>query len=447
MSAVKKIDVQSENAFNSGLSIFGIPPTNVSIHSSQVREILPMNPVDTSPYEFRIHSDNQWLDLSKTYLYIQLKVEKKTPDAVEWSPLDDTDTHVAAKQAMASNFINQLKMTVNGTEVYDSTKLYPYLSYIKNELHYSESVKDTWLSTSGYYRDTKKDDYTSKGFRKRAALVGGNKIVELLTRLDFDLANQNLYLLNNLEVVFTIYKNDDKFLLHYIKPSPPPAQEYMYRIKMQKIRLFAKAVDVQPSLNLSIMNTLQKTSAKYPIRRTEIRSTFLTPGRTDYTYNAFTSVVPRRVIVALVGNKAYNGHISKDPFNFKHFNLSELVVHANGYTYPHHAQVAEWDPLFRKCVIPFQDMQDATMQSPNTTNGITLDMFEDGWCMHVVSLTSTLEDSEGFELIKNSATTVQLKFSRPIPEDEGGVQLLVIGEFDQILSIDQNRVVISDGAV
>ncbi|KAH7719096.1 CBN-RNR-2 protein [Aphelenchoides avenae] len=379
MSAVKKIDVHSENAFNSGLNIFTMPPTNVSIHSSQVREILAMNPVDTSPYEFRIFSDNQWLDLSKTYLYLQLQVEKKTPEAVEWGPLDEVEnTRIAAKQSLGTSFVNQLKMHINGNEVYDSTKLYPYMSYIKNELHYSNDVKDTWLSSSGFYRDSARDDANSSGFKKRAEIIAGNKTAEFLTRLDFDLANQSLYLLNNLEVVFTIYKNDDRFLLHYIRPSPAPTQEYQYRIKMHKIRLFVKSVDVQPSLNLSIMNTLQKTSAKYPIRRTEIRSTFLTPGRTDYTYNAFTNVVPRQLIVAMVGNKAYNGHISMDPFNFKPFKIAELLVYANGTTYPHTARIMSWDGFYQKRVLPFIDMHDYTM-GMNVTNGITPEMFRSGW--------------------------------------------------------------------
>ncbi|KAH7670021.1 CBN-RNR-2 protein, partial [Aphelenchoides avenae] len=195
------------------LNIFGVPPTNVSVDHSQTREILPLNAIEeTSTYEFRIFSDNQWLDLSKTYLYLQLQLQKY--DNSVWVPLDVNDQNVAPVQAIGNSFVRQLKMYVNSTEVYDSTALYPYISYLENEQNYSTDVKDTWLMASGYYREDKIDDIDGKGFKSSVEVMGHGQICEFETRLDFDLANQGLYLLNNLDVLFTIYKNDDKFLVH-----------------------------------------------------------------------------------------------------------------------------------------------------------------------------------------------------------------------------------------
>ena len=92
MSSTKKIDAKSENACHNGLNIFTVPPTNVSINKSTVREILPLNSVDDSPYEFRVFSDNQWLDLAYTKLYIQCQIQKR--DGVGWVPLTAQDTLV-----------------------------------------------------------------------------------------------------------------------------------------------------------------------------------------------------------------------------------------------------------------------------------------------------------------------------------------------------------------
>ncbi|KAH7706668.1 hypothetical protein AAVH_26107 [Aphelenchoides avenae] len=96
-------------------------------------ELLPQSGVDTntSTYEFRVHSDNRWLDLSKTYLYLQLQVLKKNGKA--YVPLHATnDAEVSVVQSLGQSFVQQLKLSINGTEVYDSTKLYPYVSYIKS---------------------------------------------------------------------------------------------------------------------------------------------------------------------------------------------------------------------------------------------------------------------------------------------------------------------------
>ncbi|KAH7695414.1 Protein F19G12.2, partial [Aphelenchoides avenae] len=414
MSAMKKIDAKSENAVHSALNIFGVPPTNVSVDHSQTREILPLNAIEeTSTYEYRIFSDNQWLDLSKTYLYLQLQLQKY--DNGVWVPLDVNDQNVAPVQAIGNSFVRQLKMYVNSTEVYDSTALYPYISYLKKELNYSTDVKDTFLMASGYYREDKIDDTDGKGSKSRV---------------------EGLYLLNNLDVLFTIYKNDDKFLVHNLSA----VQNVPLRVKVHNIRLRVKSVDVQPSLNLSVMNMLEKTTAKYPMRRTEIRSSFITAGRTEYTYNVFTNVIPRRLVVAMVDNQAFKGDYMKDPYNFQAFDLNEIQVNAGGLVYKTVAYRMNWSPQRGRPVTflrPYMDMMDATMASPNLTNGISPVMFMAGWTMFVIPLTSTLEDTEGFELIKNGTTTIHLRFNTAL---QRGVELVILGEFDQILSIDQNRV-------
>ena len=52
---------------------------------------------------------------------------------------------------------------------------------------------------------------------------------------------------------------------------------------------------------------------------------------------------------------------------------------------------------------------------------------------------------DAFELIKNGATVLKVNFKEPIPE--GGVQILVWGEFDQVLTISVDRVVSMDGSI
>ncbi|KAH7714307.1 Protein F19G12.2 [Aphelenchoides avenae] len=392
----RSIDAQSDNALHHALNVFSIPPTNVSVNKAQVRELLPMNPMENSPYEFRIFSDNHWLDLSHTYLYLQLKIEKKKVGEDEFVALGDFDQYVAA---------------INGIEVFDSSTLYPYVAYIKSELYHSPSVKDTWLAPSGFTKDVKRDDQTDAGF-------------------------------------FTIYKNDDRFLVQSLDLSDTNE----YRVRVHNIRMYVKTVDVQPSLNLTIFNMLEKTPAKYPIRRTQARSGFITVGRTEYTYNVFTNTVPRRLIVAMVANEAYNGKLTKDPFNFRPFNVKEISANVGGLTYPavpYHLQWRNAAGKHQSYYRPYMDMLDATMANVGggNTNGITEEMFANGWTIFVIPLTSTLEDHDGFELVRNGTTSLNLKFAEAIPADGGGVELICIGEFDQLLSIDQNRVVITDGAV
>ncbi|CAK5079601.1 unnamed protein product [Meloidogyne enterolobii] len=100
MSCTKKINENSPLALNSALSIFTVPPTNVSVVRSFFREILPLSTItQDSPYLFRLFSDNLWTDLSRTYLYLELSIEKLGADN-KWGPIVGTDTNIAPIQGI-----------------------------------------------------------------------------------------------------------------------------------------------------------------------------------------------------------------------------------------------------------------------------------------------------------------------------------------------------------
>ncbi|KAL3124255.1 hypothetical protein niasHT_006643 [Heterodera trifolii] len=103
-----------------------VPPTNVSVVRSFFRQVLPLATItQESPYLFRLYSDNLWTDLSRIYLYLELSIEK--PGANDkWVTIDDADTSVSAIQGIGQTFVQQLKVTVGNTEVYDSGNLYPF---------------------------------------------------------------------------------------------------------------------------------------------------------------------------------------------------------------------------------------------------------------------------------------------------------------------------------
>ena len=76
---------------------------------------------------------------------------------------------------------------------------------------------------------------------------------------------------------------------------------------------------------------------------------------------------------------------------------------------------------------------------------ISLKRFNSGWTFFVIPLTSTLDDSCGFELLKSGTTTLRLQFDAPVPA--GGIEMIIPGEFDQMILVDQNRRVITDSTL
>jgi hypothetical protein len=133
------------------------------------------------------------------------------------------------------------------------------------------------------------------------------------------------------------------------------------------------------------------------------------------------------------------------PFNFQPFALRELSVHAGGEIYPHVPY--DLDFLSGNATTAFVDMYEALGAAYAPENGpdIALSQYLNGWTFFIVPLTSTLDDSCGFELVRSGTTSIHLKFARPIPEN--GVEMVCMGEFDSLYQIDAQRRVIADNQI
>ncbi|KAL3085413.1 hypothetical protein niasHT_036145 [Heterodera trifolii] len=212
----------------------------------------------------------------------------------------------------------------------------------------------------------------------------------------------------------------DVFLLQTLKANDGTK----YRLTVHDVKIYAKMVEVQPSLNMSLYKTLEKQPATYAVRKTEIKSSFISVGRYEFEYNVFSATIPRRVIIALVGNSAFHGDYKLSPFMFEPFDLREISVHAGGIVYP--AVPYKLNFSNDHFVSAFVDMYEALgMANSERSFDISMAQFKKGWTFFVIPLTSTLDDSCGFELLRSGTTNVRATFNSPIPL--GGVEMICLG--------------------
>ena len=101
----KKIDASSDNSVTSALDLFSTPPTDVSISSSQYREYLTLNPMNSTPFHFKIHPITSFIDLSKCYLFTEFKILRVKDDG-STTNLDENDV-VAPIQMPGATFIKK----------------------------------------------------------------------------------------------------------------------------------------------------------------------------------------------------------------------------------------------------------------------------------------------------------------------------------------------------
>jgi hypothetical protein len=88
-----------------------------------------------------------------------------------------------------------------------------YKSYLTHELSYSPSAKMAHLNAAGYYFDKGLALESGTGHDARKALFAKSNTVQFMAKLDADLFNQPLYLVNHCEMDIEITPNDPNFIL------------------------------------------------------------------------------------------------------------------------------------------------------------------------------------------------------------------------------------------
>ena len=453
MATINKIDAQSQPGIENSLNLFSLPVTSIAFNKSAVRELQPITALDdTGPYTFRIFSDNQFIDLTRTFLYLETKIQKKEGD--DWVALTNVvaDQNVSVVNNFGNSFIRRLDIKVNGTEIFSSGTNYGYRAYLNHELFTSTETRRSLSEATCYYADSNEYKSTvnyrlNSGFQARAKRFALGQTCYTMAKLDFDLAEQENLFVNNVDILFTIFRQDDNWLL--VTPDYPDgagtvANATEYRIKVVAMKLYIVAVDVIQSLQNAIARQLDSQPAKYSVRKIEVRNFYLGPGRQDLVFNVFQSTVPRRVIVGFVNRRAFIGDRKRSPFYFENADVRSISVEAGGVTFPSVAYDFNFGE--NRYIRGFVDMyQHLNLIGRTHSINLTMPKYHEGWTFFSFNLTSTLKDSSAFELIRNSTTVIKAIFNSAITGD--GYEMVVFAEFDQIISVSQDRVLSTDGSI
>ena len=104
-----------------------------------------------------------------------------------------------------------------------------------------------------------------------------------------------------------------------------------FRVSIVSAALFVREVKLNPSVYLAHAKTLESGMAKYPIRRVVCKMFAIPTGYRDVSHEKlFSSQLPVRLVIGCVDNDAFNGSNAKNPFNFKHFSLTEVALYLGG---------------------------------------------------------------------------------------------------------------------
>ncbi len=420
----------------SELNLFDVPPTQVVVENCRWNEVNLRNScTNTGPYEFHIGPNPQFLHLAKNYLFIQFRIVKANGDELIHLAGDaNVDPIVGPINAIGKTFLKQVKLTLNGVEVFDSGDKYAYRAFMETELNYGYDARYSHLQSWLYIQAMPHnhiDDVNNIGLTTRATAVRGSNWVQVMAPIHCDLFAQNKYLLNNMDLRLTLYRNPDAFCIM------SPAATQNYKIEIENMKWYVKGVEISKSVSLALERSLMQYTAKYPIRRVELRTIHVNQGSRETPNTAiFNGQIPRRVVIGCVDADAYHGTYVKSPFNFKNYGIDEVSVTAGGQTYPSKPLTTDFanNRYTRAFVQLFEGLGIADDNKGNTVN---LTKFKNGICIFAFDLSPDEDDGgDHWDLVKEGETTVNIHFSAATT---AAIEVVVYAEFDNLLMIDHSR--------
>ncbi len=214
-----------------------------------------------------------------------------------------------------------------------------------------------------------------------------------------------------------------------------------FKIKLHDVKLLIRKIKLSPSVFVAHAKALEVGNAKYPIRRVICKTFTIPRGNLDFSQeNLFSGQLPTRLVIGMVDNDSYNGIYTKNPFNFKHYSLTQIKIFLDG----HNQLIRPIEPDFTsgQTIMGYMSLFQGTgKQQKDEGNDISRSDYANGYTLYGFDLTSDLSEDDHFNLAKDGTVRVDVRFATALTST---INVVVYAEFENILEIDRNRNVLFD---
>ena len=390
----------TENAIMSGATdLFRPSIQEVSLTNRYRIKVRAMH--DTKdPWGFTLPSvGNSYTDLQATRLNVTYKVTGAGGEV-----LTDAD-NVAVVNMMGTSLISRVDISIGGRTIPDlQTMHYNYKAYIEAILSFSSSAKASQLRCVGWFGDepasayedfsptvlavrnadgemTPGRDSANTGYVYRKNLIKGSRLVQTCWPLQCDFFQMGTYLPPDTQLVVTLHKASDDFLLL-------TGQDVKkYKVVVTDIFLEFCFVDVAPNLHESNMARLLKEPMCAPENVTQFFTKPIGVGPKNLRWDITSGgVVPKKVIIVFIDSDGFNGSQQKNPYLFQCKGLNYLQLRVNSRSYPDEAYTPDFDKEL--CMREYRGLFDNIgFANDDAGNSVTYDQFLSGMTMFPFDLT------------------------------------------------------------
>ena len=238
------------------------------------------------------------------------------------------------------------------------------------------------------------------------------------------------YLLNEVDVHVKLFQNKNSFRLM------SSVANKKYKVVISEVILKAAMIGIHPDILKSHARALEDKPALYPLLKTEVKT--FAVGKGQYNVNLddiYQGKIPNRLILGMVSAEAYAGDLTKNPFNFKHYNFDFMCLYVNGQSVPSKAlqpkfssnnYIEAYQSLFTGMEI---DGKDAGLGCNRVDYG-------KGYTLVVFDLSSEVTDAAVQTVKKQGNLQLEIRFASALPE---AINVILYANFPREIKIDQAR--------
>jgi hypothetical protein len=414
------------------LDIFSVPPTQLSLESSEIVVFKPVASLQNhGPIEFIVPPcSDEYTDVFSTMIYVVVSITDENGVAIA------PNENVGVVNNILHSMFSNIDISIGNRLVSTTSNLYPFKAYLETHLNYSNAAKQSHQTLSLFYKDTagKIDDASddNKGYVERKKFFSNGRMVALLGKPCCDLFGQNKFLPNGVGLEIVLSRSKDSICLS------APNELKAYELKLHSAELHVRRVRPSADLLLAHARVLSHTTAKYALARVEVKAYTIPNNLQTYNLdNVIIGQLPVRILFCMINNTSLIGRYAQSPFNFQHFNLDYLGLTKDGVTHgrPFQPKFAGDHPdIAHSYYSSF-----AGVRIHWTDDGYDVDREEyaKGYCIHAWDLTSDYSaDVHQWSLRRTGTIGFELRFSAPLAT---AISCIVYCEFQNILEIDADR--------
>ena len=202
-------------------------------------------------------------------------------------------------------------------------------------------------------------------------------------------------------------------------------------------------VTLLPSLERELALKQTKNPVSYPLVRGEMRT--YTLGQNDRNLeinNPFNDRIPNLVIIGLVASAAYNGTITSQPFRFEKYNLANIQQFVRGEGYPYETLELVHNEDDRDILGYWRFAEATGCLKRGKGNMMLPEEWGQGKGCTLYAFDNTANGLLNSAVL-NPKLNGELRYVLNFGDNPGeNITVLVYGEFEELLEIDSNRVVL-----